>query len=351
MKHTFYRIILNAWIFLFLGNSIICFSQGEDISEKEKQSKMIYNSAIKLIKSGKTTEAITLLNQTIVLSPKFYEAYLLRGKCKSAIGENKSAMLDFSSVIRLNPSNGEAHFCLGYSTLITDTLNAKTDPFDLAIQNGFDVAQVYYCRAIVKTIKKKYDDAIQDFNICIMKDPSNAYYYYERGCIKLEKNDYDGALQDFTKARNAGMIDNDVIVNLSYCMIELGDYDTAIKLLKNNKSNPQDVRLINNTGVVFLKKDDLKTALLEFGNAIKIDKSNYKTLNNIAIAQFKVKNYKIANEALNLAIGSNSKIPELYYNRGSLNESTGNLKAACSDWNRAYSLGLKQAKTHLTDCQ
>jgi len=292
------------------------------------------------------------LSKCIELNPKLDKAYLLRGKCKFASKEVKQSILDFNSATKINPTNGEAYFCLGYAILKTDTSKVTIEPFSAAIANGYEDYQVYYQRAVVRSLKKDFTNAIFDYNKAIEKKPNFALAFYDRGYAKLQTKDFSTALVDFQQASYLDTSIVEAYINQGYCFMMNNDYVNANKSLSKAISySSSNVMALNNRGVASFKTGDFKSSLTDLGQGLKIEKNNYKILNNIGVAQTKVKNTKVANDAFNLAISSNPQSPEPYLNRGFLKESAGDIKGACADWTIASKLGNAAAAEYIKECK
>ena len=61
--------------------------------------------------------------------------------------------------------------------------------------------------------------------------------------------------------------------------------------------------------------------------------------------------YNDALTILNEVIASDNKFSRAYLNRGLVKELLGDLEGACSDWNKALEMGIKDAQDYLKECK
>jgi protein O-mannosyl-transferase len=112
--------------------------------------------------------AIKNFSKTILLNPKFADAYLGRGNAYLDMNILDRALADYDKVLELNPRDQRA----------------------------------YNNRATTNYKLKKYDQAIDDYNKLLSLNELNSVTYFNRGLLYMTKQDTARACEDFKKARS-----------------------------------------------------------------------------------------------------------------------------------------------------
>ena len=146
------------------------------------------------------TGAIEALSEAIKGSPKFFEAYFWRGLAKSELGQNESAIVDFSYIIE-NSSEGLASTFLnrGNAKVNLGDLPGAIEDFSKAFENEPTFETALVNRGKAKFRLKEYKAAIQDYDEAITLNPFDRGSWKSRGDAKMEIGDVKGAVFDFFK--------------------------------------------------------------------------------------------------------------------------------------------------------
>jgi tetratricopeptide (TPR) repeat protein len=131
-------------------------------------------------------------------------------------------------------------------------INEALKLFDIAIEKGYDEANVYITRGMCLYDLKFYFDALEDYNRGIDRKPNNgiANNYYYRSMIKYFILDFDGSLADIKEAIYLSKLDNEdnkwwnnhaktLGFNTQTELYEL-DKETAERKLDREKRAPRD---------------------------------------------------------------------------------------------------------------
>lgn len=141
----------------------------------KKEIENLIDLAKEKFTSGSFEASIKILDEIIELNPdkgSILLAYFYRATVNSEIGEDDSAIIDFSKMIEIDPE-----------------------------------AQNYRNRAQGYTKIKNYKLAIKDIDKAIEIDPQQSEYYYFRGLCKSVLKDRKSAIQDYVKAEKLGYKD------------------------------------------------------------------------------------------------------------------------------------------------
>jgi S1-C subfamily serine protease len=111
----------------------------------------------------------------------------------------RSAISDYSEIIRLNPKADYAYYNRGlaYSQDEVWDLDAAIADFTEAIRLNPRDSKAYSQRAHWQFIRQNYNDAIADYTQAIRLEPRNADSYLERGRVYKEMRNYQVAIADY----------------------------------------------------------------------------------------------------------------------------------------------------------
>ena len=179
---------------------------------------------------------------------------------------------------------------------LTQKVNAETFTF-------------YFNRAYAKAEEGDYYGAISDYTKSIEINPSEGAYY-NRGILKRNLNDFSGAISDYTKA------------------IEI---------------NPKKDEAYFNRGNAKTALKDYYGAISDYTKAIEI-RPAVDAYNNRANRKVNIEDYYGAISDFNRALEMNPYSEIVFKNRGIAKEYLGDMKGACDDWRKAFSLGFEKAK-------
>jgi tetratricopeptide (TPR) repeat protein/S1-C subfamily serine protease len=281
--------------------------------ELEPQDIILLNEQAYLLRRLKRyPEVIAIYDKFIAKEPKAW-VYSNRGIAKVGLGDNKGALADYNTAIRINPQ-----YALPYSNRgglkaeLGDKKGAIAD-FDIAIRLDANFSAPYSNRGLAKSELGDKKGALADYSRAIQIDPRYVEPYLNRGGLRSELGEYKGAMSDL---------------------------DTAIRI------NPQSDHAYYNRGRLKYLLEDDKGAIADYDRAIQIDsKFALAYLNRGAVKQ-KLKDYKGALTDYDTASLITPKDAKIYYNRGIVRDNLGDKKGALADYDTAILLTPQDAKIY-----
>jgi tetratricopeptide (TPR) repeat protein len=195
-------------------------------------------------------------------------------------------------------------------------------------------------------------NAINDFTAAIDLKPNYSLAYHNRASAKRAIGDMQGALYDYrlavTYENNFPLAFN----NMGSVKIALGDYEGALSDYSVAiKLDPQFYIAYNNRGTAKYFLGQVDSALIDFNAAIALQQNYLPAMNNKAAGLSKSSAYAESISLFDKIIQSDNAFGKAYLNRGLVRELTGDLQGACSDWKKAFELGIKEAEKYLKECK
>jgi tetratricopeptide (TPR) repeat protein len=132
------------------------------------------------------------------------EAYYNKGNEKSASGDFKGAIADYSEAIKLSPDLVSAWYNRGTAKANTGDMKGAIKDFDKAISLKPDYFSAYKNRGSAKMKSDNIDGALVDFDAAIRLDPTAASVWFMRGQVKLQQGHTAGGCSDLVKALDLG---------------------------------------------------------------------------------------------------------------------------------------------------
>lgn len=200
----------------------------------------------KAVEEERWDDAISHLDEAILLNPRDAQCYNLRGRAFGGLGDLDSAIRDFKEARSLAPDdpsvcnnlgtcylrmgqidNAVKHYKMALKLDARDVqartnvgiaysrkaalASAKTrdryarlslTAFDEAIAEDPSYPVPYRERGLLNTMQGRYQDARDDLTQAIELDPSYAQAYYDRGSAYRELGEEQEAIEDFRVARD-----------------------------------------------------------------------------------------------------------------------------------------------------
>ena len=133
---------------------------------------------------------------------------------------------------------------------------------------------------------------------------------------------------------------------------ELGDYAGAIEDYSVALSLKPDLyAAFNGRGSAKYLQGNIKEAMEDFNQALILIDNYNPASNNKACSLIKNSKYDEALTILNDVIASGNNFAKAYLNRGLVKELLGDLEGACSDWKKAFELGVAEAQNYIKECK
>lgn len=181
---------------------VLTFPNKQDQSQIDAR----HNLALAYYRKNDFQNAISILNESILLFPNHPKGYFLRGLAHNGMNETQKAIADYSQAISLNPNYLESY--LNRGVIYTD----KTNQYDLGIADFTNVLRIqpnhqdaninigicYYKKGDSKSALQSYERALQLF-------PNVPRIYYLKALTYSQMNDKKSAYENALKAKQMGM--------------------------------------------------------------------------------------------------------------------------------------------------
>ncbi len=184
-------------------------------------------------------------------------------------------------------------------------------PYSLPVLSGLGHAYIKY--------EEDFGSAISVFDDLCTKYPDYTQGFHSRGSAKYEGKDYAGAIEDLT-----------IVI----------------------EKTPESVASLHNRSEAYLAIGDYNSTIRDCNAILKIDADYAPSVAQLGHAYFNLKNYNTAINYYNRHLELSPNDINTWYFKGIAHYNNGNSGQACSDWQKAVTLGSPQAPSMLSQyCQ
>jgi tetratricopeptide (TPR) repeat protein len=274
-----------------------------------------FEMGLKKFNEGDYAGCIPLFDKEIEMNPSNIEAFKKRGLAKTELGENSSAINDFTNTTSLESNMGlEALMNMAEIKFKTsDYRGAIKEYNNILAQKLSNSFEIYYNRGLAKAELSMFQDAIKDFNKAIDLFPRYTDSYFQKGVCNMKLEKYKEAVADFTE-----------VVILS----------------------PKDKTGHFHRGMAKTYVKDLQGAIHDFSKSILLDPKYEEAYLRRAVAWEKLGNMTETKKDLSSVIDLNPQSKEAYSKRGQIYLKESSYAKAVEDFAKLTSLEPKNGEAY-----
>lgn len=263
-------------------------------------------------------QALALYSKLLDEDPAMKEALSGRGICRLFSQEAEGAMEDLTQAIQLSADPKYA------------------DRADYNDFRGID----YYYRGLLYSAMGNGNAAVQDLELAVKYQYNLEETYTQFGIALGSINQHIEAVDNLSKALEINPRYLSALSNRAYQLSILGDnrrsvadYNTVLEI------DPSDASSWLNRGYTFLGLDEGEKALSDIEKALEIEPDNMGALTYRGIALQHLGRNEDALQAFSNGIDLFPQYQKLWYGRGVVKVSLGDISGACGDLEVAKSFG------------
>ncbi len=296
--------------------------------------------------TGDLKSAVENYSEVLRLNPYSAEAYFGRGDARGDLGELQDGLEDLNHAIRINPSQLRSY---GARALIRQKLGdrkgAKAD-YQTALKltvNPEDYRD-YICRGIAQHYGLgNYKNAIADYNQAISLAPKYGSTYVNRGNALYALGSYKSAIADYNQAIGLAPKNNFVYLNRGNARYALRDKKGAIADFNQAISlDPKSAIAYQSRGNIRYELGDKKAAIADYSQAISLDPKSAIVYSSRGFVRYEVGDKKGAIDDYSQAISVDPKNAVAYESRGNIRDQLGQKQDAIADLQKAAALFKSQ---------
>ncbi len=298
--------------------------------EVQKYLKQMEDKDASSLKGEDSTVASTILPPLGQGQINFAIPYYLRGYCYSITGKNNSALEDFNTAIKINPTYGSAYYQRG--KLLWSTGKKEEGCMDLGMAGS---------------LKDTSAREMFDEKFCWKE----AVLAYNDASSKIRLSDFQGAFDQIQKAIKLCPDSANYLGLRGRAYLGLGNYDLAMfDFDKAISMSATSVDAYYGRGLAYYMRSKWQQAFDDLAKAIQLDERFAEaylyrayTCEGMEKNQSALFDYQ---QVQRLKPGDT----HAFFKSGLLRNSMGDAKGACSDFKRAATMGHTEAQDYAEKC-
>ncbi len=305
----------------------------EDIAANPRDYQAYYNRAMAYFGQGKFDEAFSDIDNAIKYFPRkevdnLAQAYLVRAKILTDRGEDKLALTDLNSALRLLPNHRTALLDRGdLLCLLGEYDKAKVD-YNQVLRMDTRNQNAYMGLARVEAKQGQTVRAKDLLSQAVNFSPRNPEIYLERSAVYKDMGMMTEAVDDLVYAVSLGDSQSDALVQLMTYSRE--SYSGVIEGLNRNISRqPRNGMLYYVRATIYRDHSDYRASLQDWNKIIDENFFNYHAVYyNRATCLFHLGRFNEARTDIKRALEKESENVAYYRLLSEIERSAGNMQAA-----------------------
>ncbi len=282
---------------------------------------------------------VELLNEAIEKEATEPGFYLLRAQCHRQLGDDATALIDYTSAIKVAGENPIPYLARGFFYLEMHEWRHVREDASAALRRGMIGNSAYVLRAQAYVQLGDFRKAMADWNKAIEVEPEDFEAIYMRGCLRQEIGEYEKALNDFSYCLEKSPAFVEALNHRGVCYLQLNQKNKAIQDLNlANELSPDDPYILNNRGLVFIELKQLKQALIDFDRATACDPKYVEPYANRGRVYYLRGSFREALHEYNQALGLAQTDQQLWVSRALVYIRLGSFEEALSDCDAAVQM-------------
>jgi serine/threonine protein kinase/tetratricopeptide (TPR) repeat protein len=233
------------------------------------------------LQTGRVREALAEYREAIRIDPRFVTAYAnLGGTYLYQMGDVASALPVFQKILQLDPGNGWAQDCIGWSYFAKSDFPQAQAAFEKAVAANPQATLSRYRLAHTHRVQGHYQQAIETLQQIQKVDPGETSVFYDMGVVYERMGDRQKARESFTRFRHEvethekkTLHEPGTQLELAADCARLGDTERARQLLRKTMAKAPQLHL--EAAFVLSLLNERKEAVDQLELAIQNGFTNY----------------------------------------------------------------------------
>ena len=214
--------------------------------------------------------------------------YLRRARLHLTLRSGSAAVYDADRVLRLDGPKPANYVLRAQARRAAGQLKGAQEDASLAVQLGYDGAEIFTLQGELAFIERKYQEAINFLNEALKKSPFEERAYFYKGMVYLETGDTLRAITSFQTAADQAPELADAYSQLAAIHNAKGEFAVARQFVEAGlRSTPDDGFLYYNAGIGMALQQQTDSALTLFVKAAQLDSTLYRAQYNAGVLHYR----------------------------------------------------------------
>ncbi len=268
---------------------------------------------------GDTGNAQRFLEQVLRLAPTNVEAHALLAKVYADQRDYSSALSAYRKLIELDPNRNSAYFELGVVLARTQKYDEALASLNRARELNFNSPEVFFQTGMIHEAKKDFAQAVDEYSKYLLTLPSDPVQAQMRlGVCAMEVGQYDRAAVAFQEALKAQPRDYQTNYNLAIAFQKAKQYDKAEEVLKRLiQYYPEDAVSYYSTILRMYDEAGMNDRAIDAARKVmELDPKNHVAVYNLGVMYQKLKRYDEAIATFQQSLTIKADFENAWFNIG-----------------------------------
>jgi len=224
-----------------------------------------------LLAMGRFEEALASYDRALALKARYPEVYFNRGVVLRELQRDREALASYDRALALDPEYAEAYNNRG---IVLEMLSRPLDAlacYAQALARRPDFAQAHYNRGNVLRTLERYEEALSSYSRALALNPRYTEAYINRGNVLRELGRLEEALPNYAHALQLSPSYTEALLNQGIVLSALNRHDEALGCFDRALTlRPEYVEAHYNRGITLRNLNSLPESLLAFNHALAL---------------------------------------------------------------------------------
>ncbi len=236
-----------------------------------------YNLGIVYERAGKTESALEAYDFTITINQKYDLAFYSKANLLISLGRYYEAIELFHELAEIAEEKADIYCLIGECYEKAEEYTNAHKYYKKSLEEDKTYSDSWFGIAMVKSAKEEYFESLYYLRMAISFDDSNEEYFLELGKINQKLGFLDDADKNFNKAIEIAPYDDELWSFYAEMYIKQTNYDKALRILYEAKSNISDSsNILYKISVCEIFTGNYNAGFKFFEKALKIDYKLHK---------------------------------------------------------------------------
>ena len=319
-------------------------NDSDALKQEPKQTRRLYEVALRLEKEGKTAAAIAAFGDLLQEAPAHLNGLRHRAQLLLETGKPEEASHDLSAALVSHPEDGETWEAYGDCLRALQRDTDAASAYRKAMENGLNTSAVNRKRGDALSASGEQEAALESYSVAIKLRLDDPESYLARGILLLKMKRERDAIDDFTRAIDFKPDYAFAYFRRGQAWGDLRQFDNAVRdLTVFLRLKPGDGQALAYRGAAYDTLGRVEEALVDYGDALKADPTNAHVLMARGELYTRLGRHVDALADRDRAIVLEPANAYLYMARGGTQLALGNGEKAIADRTRAVELAPSNA--------
>ncbi len=261
------------------------------------------NLAEVYFRKGEDERALETVTMALAYDPELAEAHNMKGKILHRQGKREQAMEEFKLAMTIDPSHAKAAHNLGNCYLELNQLQEAKEYFQQAVTISPGLAEAHEGLGTCLLLLGNIEEAINHLHQALALGLNTVAVHLNLSSAYIQKKLWPEAAEEAKKALALQPESALAWNNLGICSFQQGEIEEALAQWRQAiRCDRKSRQALSNLATLLLAREKWEEAAATYEDLLKLEPDNPVNYNNLAVAFYRLKEFKKAWDCLQKAI-------------------------------------------------